>query len=163
MDTSGREELITGAVRRERVFLGGLLAGVTMFALVAISIRSGADRPPPNVIVLVFACVVGGTQAVLSFVLPPISINRQRRKLAESPSGASDAELLRVHNLSVILSGAMLEGAMFLSLVCFLVSGEWWLLLLVAVLAGLMLRTWPTASRLDTWLDEQRDLIERTF
>ncbi len=163
MDTSGREELIAGAVRMERVFLGALLAGATLFAMVAIAARSGGAFAAPNVILVVVACVVGGTQAVLSFVVPPMHINRQRRSLAESPAGVSDADLIKIHNGSVIFSAALLEGAMFFSLICFIVTGEWWLLLLVAFFAGLMLRKWPSAERLETWLVEQRDLIERTF
>jgi hypothetical protein len=85
--------------------------------------------------------------------------------LADSPR----AENIPVEKLMNMLRGisifrlALLEAASFGLLIALVVTGEYWLLAVVAVLIALMLREWPTVAGVTGWIAEQSDRIRQEF
>jgi hypothetical protein len=61
----------------------------------------------------------------------------------------------------MIVGSAIIEGATFGLIVAFIVDATSWTLIAAIVLAAVNALRFPTQTRLERWLDEQRELIQQ--
>ena len=162
---------IANCIRAIRVITGVLVAGVVMFMGVALLVkwdhqpREGED----NTVLLVIFLVQAALITLAGLLIPRKLLTNQRKELAQSLGDTTRAENIPVDKLMKMLLGisilrlALLEGASFALLICLIVTGQFWLLAVVAVLMALMVREWPTVASVTGWIAEQRDRIRQDF
>jgi hypothetical protein len=80
---------------------------------------------------------------------------------AEVKSMSDTAKLLAVYQTQMIVGAAILEGATFGLIIAFIVDGTYWTLVGALVLSGVNAFQFPTRTRVERWLSEQRELIEQ--
>jgi hypothetical protein len=163
-------------LRQLQMIVGSLVAGCTIFLVVALLVAAGrgADGSPPLV---GYIAMAAGVLALLArAVIPPkiISAARQsilrqegrdaKRARAPHPEGTRPgvvARLLQVFSTATVVPCAVLEGATLFLLVAYLIEG--WLpvvMAAVALIAVLALQM-PTRSRMIHWIEDQLVLLEQ--
>jgi hypothetical protein len=162
-------------VRTLQIVAGALLAGVVFFLVVVFVVRSqrqAPDQAPVNdlpVITLVAVCLLV-MELPLAFIVPGAILRTALRQIAagvwKPPPGtdpatfASDsAKLLAVRTTTLILTLAMFEGVAFLSCLAYLIEGHPLALGVLGVAVLLMLLNFPTADRVQAWLDQQAERL----
>ena len=167
------------SVRTVQILNGAMFAGVLMFLLIVIFVRSsGKDgllsgkplslaAPVPLVgVVMAIIC------PLLASVVPGLVVRNARRAIASGtwkppqgnsqpgPAPASDAgRFLAVYTTQRIIALALLEAAAFFNLVAFMIEGQALSLVLAAVLLGCLLIGFPTPGRVAQWVDNQLELM----
>jgi hypothetical protein len=158
-------------LRTLRLFNGALLAGVLAFLAIACVLR--LNRPQGLLAAQPFALGFGpgaklATVAVLltvmnvamALVVPSRIVASQRNRLARSEGRKlNDSLLLAAYQTARVLYLVLLEGAAFFCLIVFLIDGSGLTLLLALALMAGMLIGFPTESRLESWLDQQHQLL----
>lgn len=171
MNVQDDSKVIAEGIRVMRVFLGALLVGVLLFLAIAVVVKW--DHEPgegeDNTVVLGVFLGQAVLAALAGLLLPGQLLGKQRRELAQSLADSPRAENIPVEKLMNMLRGisifrlALLEAASFGLLIALVVTGEYWLLAVVAVLIALMMREWPTVASVTGWIEEQRDRIRQDF
>lgn len=171
MNVQEDSKMIAEGIRGMRVFVGALLAGAVLFAAICVVVkwdhqpREGED----NTVVLAVFLGQAAFASLVGLLLPGQLLKKQRGELAKSLANSPRTENIPVDTLMNILRGtsifrlALLEAASFGLLICLVVTGQFWLLAVVAVLMALMLREWPTVAGVTGWIEEQRDRIRQDF
>jgi hypothetical protein len=167
------ERSVSGSVRTTQIVVIALMMGLVIFAVIAVMVI----RPKVKEDTCLAFAAVGVAGAVLagrSFVGRAVTAFH-RKQMAEgkfdtrhgggpgagSPPGATDGDrLLAVFCKSEIIQAAMMEVAGYLTLVAYLVTGQLWLLAVVALLAVLQLLQLPTCVRTVSRVTQQLELLE---
>jgi hypothetical protein len=181
MSGNGISSLV-GLVRTVQIIVGALTGGCVTFlvvVLVAVGVPGLPDSPP---IMAWVAAVIAAVMVLLRLMIPAIFVARSRRKIrqgafkspigkfpavsleAAGPDSAQNA-LAQVFLSKTILAAAILEGAVFLLLVAYLVEhAPMSLMLAVLLIVALALHV-PTQSQAEGWLQDQTRLLgeERAF
>jgi hypothetical protein len=168
---------VPGTVRMAQIIVGGLAAGVAMFAAVAVLVGDGLQPLDTGLWLSLIMAALSITALPLRWFLPAAVTQNNIRKIAQgtwvptSGAGNTGTETTDQEKLAIvfvqktILGGAVLEGAAFANLVAFLLEGQIYsialgVFLLVAILAG-----FPTRGGMEAWLEratrrvrESRDL-----
>jgi hypothetical protein len=138
--------------------MGAILAmGIFLF------LRLQGQLPPPPDQPLLTACICGvGIVSLLVYLL----IARQiavstRQRLARDDAGGSPAEWLVVYQARLISLLAILEGNTFSFLIAYLLEGLPISLAGAGVLLLGMLLQFPTRSRVENWIANQRELTRQ--
>ena len=135
-----------------RIIAGAMTFGVVAFATVAIVLRLGEPAEAARLLSLIGA--IGGFVLVLVRQLIVGLLGGRAASLKPGqPYGAFAPYVSRM-----IVGLAILEGAAFFNLVCYLIEGHWWSLAVVGVLLVLMLAAFPTRTRLRYWLADREQL-----
>jgi hypothetical protein len=172
MNLSDDEKLVTERLPRMQIIQGAIVAGAIIYAIVAYALREGgvmqgrAQEP-----IVSYACSVLAVMSLIQFpfVTRKIAKESRRKLLAEAPSGNSaemknisdTAMLLASYQTQMIVGAAILEGATFALIIAFLVDGTNWTIIGALVLSGVNAVQFPTRTRVERWLSEQRELIEQ--
>lgn len=162
---------IADSIRVMRVITGALVAGVVSFLAVAVLInwdhqpREGEDNSVLLAIFLVLAALI----TLAGLLIPRKLLSKQRKELAQSLGEVTRSGNIPVDKLMIMLQGtsifrlALLEGACFVLLICFVITGKFWLLPVVGAIIGLMVREWPTVAGVTGWIEEQRERFRQDF
>ena len=67
-------------------------------------------------------------------------------------------ELLGLYQTRLIAGIALLEGAALLNITAFHMEHHWSSLMIAGILMLLMLSSWPTRSKIESWIRIQREL-----
>jgi len=73
---------------------------------------------------------------------------------------ASPDRLISVYQTIFIVSAALLEGACFFNLICYMVEGQWASLAFVGFCLLVNLSTFPSKDGVETWIQQQLELID---
>jgi hypothetical protein len=170
MSVFSSDEHARGAVRGIQILVGALMAGMLTFAGIAIVTNLSGDKPrQKNSEVLVYLATGATVVAlVVRVVVSSIMTKTLRRKIAAGttpdallPADATDADrLLWAYRQILVFEGALCEGPGFFVLVAFIVTGQWWLLAVVAILLGLLAMLIPTFDRAEDWVKDQLEWLE---
>jgi hypothetical protein len=162
------QAIIAPVVRVGQIIVAALVGGVLIFLVVALALGRApanlAGAPPKLILTYYVAPVVVGTNLILAFVLPGQMVARVRRQLARDAESIKPDEdlqpLLAAYQTQMIVGAALCESAAFFASICYLVEGAM-IAIPVALLAlALVAFHFPTARRVEQWVDLQRELIE---
>ncbi|QDT53623.1 hypothetical protein Pan44_16460 [Caulifigura coniformis] len=135
--------------RTIQIVVAALITGVVTFAgFLAVS---GEFQKPPRGQTLSYVAVAFGALAAVLHVVVPAAI--ERTSLAKQGVGAGPEMLMGTLFTRTIVACAILEGAAFFSLVAFQTEHQLWVLGVTAVLLLLMIAQFPTATRIEHWLE----------
>ena len=164
-------------VRTMQIIVGAMVAGCVMFLVIVLVIPGGAgialDTPLLTYIALAFAAAA----VVARLVVPGIVVAQARRKIlsgdwkvaARAPTAGSTAstgqdddasKLAQVFMVRTIVAAAILEGAIFLSLIVCLLQRSTLTLGLAVVLLAALAAHFPTRAGVDRWLADQMRLLD---
>ncbi len=172
MNSSDDDKLVSERLPKMKIIQGSIVAGAIIYAVVAFALRqSGVVKGRAQQPIVSYACSVLAVMSLIQFPFITRKIAKENRKklLAELRSGDSaemkgtsdTAFLLASYQTQMIVGAAILEGATFGLIIAFLVDGTYWTILGALVLSGVNAFQFPTRSRVERWLEEQRELIEQ--
>jgi hypothetical protein len=161
-------EITDQRVRIVQIICASLIAGVVVFAAIAVGLvlsqGPGQGEGPPLVSLLAIGFLL---PAVVSwFIVPKLVINPQIERIAAgtwtpmaettSQAPATDAgRLLAIYQARIITANALLEGTAFFGLVAYVLEGRSFVLAVPFVAVALMMVTFPTRGRIEAWINEQ--------
>ncbi len=162
--TSGQRNDVGQNLRVMRIILIALCLGVLSFATVVLVVSRGAApdaKPLMAWIGLAFAVAAFlGRQFMRSF----LEVVNRKGMLEKEKAGAAtkspEAFLWNIYQTRLIIGAALLEGACFFNLVCYMVEGQWWNLAVVGVFLAINASTYPTKDGVETWIQQQLELLE---
>jgi hypothetical protein len=185
----GDQDAIRSATLQGQIILGALVAGLVMFLVISTIIIIGLTPRPaaadgrgavaaesPLPIITYVAVAFGATLLPMSFVVPSLVAKQQRRALASagmtasaSPAptrgGQSNAAMAPLTGLpaaflsQLIIGAAINEGAAFLALVAYLLEKNPIALAMAVVLIAGVIARFPTAGRVERWIEQQQEKL----
>ena len=141
---------------------------ILMFFVVVLVLRGDQAAGQPMITYLAAGVAVMSFAA--SLIVPQVMAGPVRQSIAagSAPSGASLPEeigdvgrLGALYQTRVILAGALLDGAAFFNTIAYLLEGQVLSLLVTIALILAILSQFPTASRVENWVVNQREIIEQ--
>jgi hypothetical protein len=113
---------------------------------------------------------------VLSFVVPKVNVAQARRRMAlEGPTATTEVgpsepkqlypasytgKLALIYQTQLIIGAGMREGAAFFATIAYMVERNPLALATAIVLLGALAARFPTADRINAWLDRQLGLLQ---
>jgi hypothetical protein len=189
MSTDGDDAVIGKYARQGRIIIVALVAGVTIFLGVAISVdlkpravagagagRGGppAAQPAADVDRLITPLAVGFAALALphSFLVPGMITNQNRRAIATGKAApapnlnlgadidqSDTGRLAGIYMTQLIVGAAQAEGAAFFAGVAYLLGKEPIALGAAIVMVAAILVRFPTDQRVAQWIDRQQELL----
>jgi hypothetical protein len=170
------ERLTPNHLRVMHITAGALLMGVVAFlgiALYIVQVQNNGQgmNPPQNLpIVTLVAVAFLALIAPLAFIVPSIMTRSALRRILAGkwtpPPGADagmyaggGAKLWAVHQSTMIVGLALLEGSAFLGGIAYLLEAQPLTLGVVGVAIVLMLCQFPTEQRVRAWLERQAAVL----
>ena len=140
-----------------------LMQGILIFGAVAIWVNlenKPADKPVMVWIGLVIAVMAVVVRTIVGNFLRTGFCNAIDRTVwDELPPQKQDEQLIGGMQTGQIIEFAILEGAAFINLVFYLLEKQTISLFVVGGLLGLMAVAFPTGSKVDHWVESQKQLI----
>jgi len=144
-------------VRSMRIILFALCMGVVSFGGVVLFV--GGSHPPKAAPLIVwFGLGMGASVVVVRQVLRLVIPAGARKGIVAGT--ASPDRLISVYQTIFIVSAALLEGACFFNLICYMVEGQWASLAFVGFCLLVNLSTFPSKDGVETWIQQQLELID---
>lgn len=151
-------------LRVMRIILVALCLGVVFFGavvLVASQNAKPAVRP-----VMAWLGLGLGVSALLArqFMRSFLETVNRKGLIEKTKAGVSGEEtsnlLIKVYVSRLIIGAALLEGACFFNLICYMIEQQWWNLAVVGVFLAINASTFPTKDGVETWIQQQLELLE---
>jgi hypothetical protein len=139
-----------------QIVAGALIAGVVIFAIVAIALT--VNKPPGDALISLVGLAISAAPAIAAFFVPRAAAAATVKRTARQRELSLNQRLFLAYQTLVIVRSALLEGISFLNTVLYMVTAHWWSLAAAAVMLGLMIVTFPTRSGFDQWAREQREM-----
>jgi hypothetical protein len=174
-ETDTGDEVTSARVRAAQIVAAALLAGVLVFAGIAVSLvqqRGRGFSPPDGMPVISYAAVtLFAFQLAVWRFLPDQLANNQVGKIARGtwmpgpgvPAtvfATDSAKLLSVFQTKTLVANALLEAVALLGCVAHLLEGQRLALGVVGGAVLLMLVTFPTRANIAQWLAERQARID---
>lgn len=118
-------------------------------AVAAFLVSSGFERSGTSPVI----SLIGLGGALISFVLH-LAVPRKVAPVAPASSPTLD-DLYGVYLTRLIIGLGLLEGAVFLNLIAYLLEQNWWSLAVAGGLLFWMLAMFPTRTRVEQWIESQ--------
>ncbi len=150
-------------VRTMQIIIGALCAGIVLFLAMVFALAG--DEPAQGGMLSMVGVGIAVAATASAFVLPGTIVAQHRRQIAQveqADNGDRSLErrLLGAYQVKLIMSGALLEGAALLNVVVFFLEGQFYNAAIGLLLAAGIALLFPTRSRLDRWIEEQKRLID---
>jgi hypothetical protein len=153
-------------VRVMQIIISAMLVGIVVFlGIVLVLHQQGLFGVPPAPISVVSLVAAG--QFVICFavwlILPPGLIQSGLVRIARSAADpVSDLrQLLILRQTTLIVGGALMEGAAFTALIGYLLEKQPYALGIALACVLLIVVTFPTFDRITQWLAVQMDRLEQ--
>jgi hypothetical protein len=188
MSMTSDEDAIRTVTRQGQIIVGALISGVLVFLVVAVVVGPlagvGADagaqpagKLAQSVPILTYiALAVGAVCLSMSLIVPSLLAKQQRLAMAggkslpgQSPAstpaqrpeavGTAPTGLSSVYLNQLIIGAAMNEGAAFFAGVAYLVEKNPIALAVALVLIAGLIARFPTASRVERWIEQQQEKL----
>jgi hypothetical protein len=174
--TSDQNELQRVTLQGQMI-VGALIAGVSIFLVIATFVRLDADAGVPGSSVPILTCTALVFAAVIlpmSFIVPGLVAKQQRQLIARktpssSPRPAMNAEqapvaiknppLALAYLNQLIIGAAMNEGGAFLAGVAYLVERNPIALAVALALVAALVARFPTLGRIERWIEQQAEKL----
>jgi hypothetical protein len=157
LNETQRSEIAT-LVRTMQIIVGALILGVANFAAIVVFMSRPGQAPPANDRLLTYLSAGCAVVSVLaSFIVPRLMAGPVRKSMAsaEKPDNASVRPLAQVFQTLLIVRCAILEGAAFFCLVAFMLEHDMIALAAAGLVTLLLAAQFPTASRLEAWIENE--------
>jgi hypothetical protein len=177
MLTDEEREFLGRATTTVQIIVGALAAGVVAFAIVALAIAPRQAAPPAAQSLLTYMSLAMAIVAVIAaMVVPRIVVRNQRQAIlggtptlrAGSIGGPPlpEAEhefgpLVAGYQTALIVRSAILEGAAFFCLISYVIEGQALSLIGAGVLLLFLLSGFPTESRIEDAIQNERATIQQ--
>ncbi len=170
MDSSSFDpDEIRGPLRTARLVVVALVAGVAAFAVFAV-MRGIQQEPADDATVSMVMALMGVMIIVSWFFVPSQVVNQARRGIAAGtwppPHQAAQAPTTDAGKLGAlfvtktIVGASLLEGGAFGNLIAFMLEGQWYSLVLAAVLLLGIVLAFPVEFLVVGWVEDQLKQIE---
>lgn len=140
-----------------RIIAGALIAGVVLFAAIALAFTIGRD--PGDPLVGYVALALSAAQ-IMAWAIVPNIVSKTGWAAASGESARSTEALCGAYRVKMIVGMALLESAAIFDVVAYLVTARWWCLAAAGVLVFLMAASFPTQTKVEHWIETQQQLIE---
>ena len=150
-------------VRVMQIIVIALVTGVATFAAVAVVQAQGK---PPGVPFLAYVGAGVATIVVVARMFVPriVAITQGRQASAGFDLEKDQQKLVDTfcgtYQTKVVMENALLEGAAFLNLIAYMVETQTMSLAVAGGLVSIMLLSFPTGGRVESWVREQFEAIE---
>lgn len=151
-----------GQIKTLQIITFALIQGVVVFAAVAFFISQGKEQKEGvlvwvalgiAIMAIVVRTVLGG------FLTSALRNGLDRTVWDELPEQKKDSRLIGQFQTKHIIECALLEGAAFFNLVIYIIERNMISLGVAAVLLMLMAMAFPGGSKVDHWVENQKQLI----
>ncbi len=147
---------ISGDVRGMQIVTAGLLIGVTAFMVIAVVMTGGQFDTEPE-FMFWFGLGFAAISFVVHLVVAAVIRRQQLALLKPEDIRGLDADvqperLIGIYRGTHIIACALLEGAAFLNIICYLTEGFVGSLGVALLLALCILARFPTAPRIHSWI-----------
>lgn len=166
MDESPTQPFFDSMLRVMRILIFALCMGLVFFGGIALVVaKAPTDAAVP---MLAWIGIVFGASACIARQVIRSALNSAARKTAigNKPIRIGTLEpktigdrLLIGYQTRMIVSAALLEGAGFFNLVCFITEDHWISFAVASVCLAINLSTFPSQDGVEAWIQEQLDLI----
>ncbi len=135
-----------------------MIMGMVLFCLVLYVV---AQNQPAFVGTPFVSVVLAGVSAVvfLAAVLVPFLMTTVKRNSLRNSQNVAEQELLGFYQTRLIITLGILEGAIALNMVAYLLEQQDWSLVIAAGLVLAMVIHFPTSGRVNHWIKEQMELL----
>ncbi len=153
------------SVKAMRIILLALTMGVVSFGGIAIFRIGGEPKGEPLLVWMGLAMGAGAfvVRQVLRVVMPTgirRGITSTQNAEQSVDRSSNEPRLISGYQTLFIVSAALLEGACFFNLICYMVEHQWPSLALVGVALVINLSTFPSKDGVETWIQQQFELID---
>jgi len=139
-----------------RIIAGALIAGVGFF-LAFVLFQSPLGQPPAGQQTSLMAVGFAVINTLLQFGVPLVVRTGQQA----GPANTVEQKAAALFFTRMIVRLALLEGAAFFNIFSLMSEHNWWTLVVIGVLVLLMLALWPTRTRFEQFIENQR--LEASF
>ena len=154
--------------RAIQITSAGIVIGAVLFAAVIVSIVNWEEVTTDVPLMTLIGTVTGVSLFMLSFVVPRVaaasSVQATAHQLAQEKRSVDDGrtllELAQQLTINQILFAALIEGAIFLNLIVFLLDKSQASLIVVAIGLAILILGFPTGSRIEKRLVNRMELIK---
>ncbi len=168
-ELNARDWLLRRQLRTAQIIAGSLVAGVGCYlGFVLLVLQPAANNGPAAPPMLSYIAAGGFVVALLmSRVVPGVMVNQQVARIAADGAAASQADggdtvrLLALYQTRVIVADALLEGAAFFAAAAHMIEREPFTAAIAGFAVFLMLLTFPTCGRMESWLDLQQARVDQ--
>lgn len=158
-------------VRIMQIILLALVGGCLIFMMIAVIIRlhggmnAAWQDPIMTYIALLFAVIV----LVNSFVLCKLMTSNGRLRIIKSTKSIpgtdtvhdETSDLYALYQTRMIVTAAPREGGTFFLLIAYMLEGNSWSLIGAVVMVAVLASMFPTFTRVDRWVQEQKELLQQ--
>lgn len=150
---------IAGVTRVLQIVVASLVAGVTVFLMIALALGPVAKPPPAIVaglplitaVALLFALI----SSPMSIVVPRLITESRLGQIAQGPPTSDQDQLVATYQTRTIVGAAMNEGPAFFAAVAFMLEGNPIALGLVLLLLIGIAARFPTVPKVEAWVEDQ--------
>jgi hypothetical protein len=156
-----------------RITIGALAAGILILGFICFGVRDwgqkpAADRTPVmTYLALGFAAVMIVIHVVVPYRLATNARRARARQVVRFDERGTSADgldsesvdLLGIYQDQLVMRAALIEGPAFFLLLAYMVEGQLIALLVAGLLLLRQLSMIPSQTRVERWLDEQRELL----
>jgi hypothetical protein len=176
-------------VRATQIVVGALIIGVTIFLVIVVCLvhllgfgnavgaanpgvnAPAAQQPAKSIPTLTYVSAgMGIILLPLSFILPNVLATQSLRSAAarataatpsSSPPPGAAVTSANAYQTSMIIGGAIAEGAAFFAGVVYLIEQNPIALGVFVILLAALILQFPTRSRFDRWVERQEERLRR--
>jgi hypothetical protein len=149
-------------IRVVQIIAISLIIGVLTFGAIAYQLGNEEQRPPETPILAYFALGFGLQMLVVHLVVPTFVVKSQIKAIVKQTRRRNvRVSLVAVHRAKTIIRFALLEGAAFFALVCFMTTGHEYALGTALVMLFMMSVQFPGTNRVLNWIDMNAEVIEQ--
>jgi hypothetical protein len=152
----------TPMVRSLQIVVATLIAGVVVFAVLAVYIRSQNPAPMARPVPFISYLAIGFTTFMMlaRILAVPVIARLSRKRLLAGPP-PSTRQVMEHFSARTIFGSALLEAAAFFMLLAYLTEGQPWTLAGGLAMAGLLaVMQFPTRPRVEAAIEADRRAIE---
>ena len=149
-------------IRTVQIITFALMQGVVVFAAVAWFISKSKEQADGVIvwIALAFAVFAVVMRSIIGgFLTGALRNGLDRTTWDELPSKKQNSRLIGQFQTKHIIECALLEGAALFNVVAYLIERNITSLIVAGVLLFLMAMAFPGGSKIDQWVDNQKQLI----
>jgi hypothetical protein len=169
MSLPDNQDLLGQRIKVLQIILGSLIAG-SLFMIGFALVQRGLGNGPaaPDVPLLTYISLVWAFAAVVAFVLvPDRAVSSGRLVFARNPKSSAGgvagdtAHLTGLLQTRKIIGAALLEGAAIFLAIAYMLEGEVGTIITAGILVLVMVWQIPTRNSAESWIEEQRLLLEQ--
>jgi hypothetical protein len=144
-----------------RIIWGALIASVLLFFAIVLTIT--ASKPAEPALISFIGAGFAALLIIARFFIPATAAKSMIKSHVEPSSELVDWQLYSVYQTKKIIGMALLEGATFFNLICYMQERVIWTLGIIGVLLLLMFSMFPSLTQFRSWADDMKRDLQNQF